>query len=119
VTFAAADVPKSIPDNNRTGVTSVLNVNSPGKVSALTASVNVTHPYKGDLRITLVSPTGTSVILHNQTGTSGANVILVNVPVTTFNNSVAAGQWKLLVQDLSKRDTGTLNSWSLTLKTVQ
>lgn len=46
-------------------------------------------------------------------------MVLVNVPVTVFNNTTAAGQWKLRVQDLARYDTGTLNSWSLTLTTVQ
>ena len=117
-TFAAADVPKAIPDSSSTGVTSTLSVSSAGRISALTASVNISHPYKGDLRVTLVSPAGTSVLLHNQTGTSQDNVVLVNVPVTAFNNTTAAGQWKLVVQDLSRNDTGTLNSWSLTVTTA-
>ena len=89
-----------------------------GKVSALTVSVNIAHPYKGDLVVTLISPAGTSTILHNRTGSSQDNVVLVNVPVTTFNNSTAAGQWKLLVQDLARSDKGTLNSWSFTVTTV-
>ncbi|MDA0293180.1 MAG: proprotein convertase P-domain-containing protein, partial [Verrucomicrobia bacterium] len=67
----------------------------------------------------LISPAGTRTVLHNRTGTSQDNVVLVDVPVTVFNNTTAAGRWKLLVQDLSRRDTGTLNSWSLTLTTVQ
>ena len=33
--------------------------------------------------------------------------------------ATAAGQWKLRVQDLARYDAGTLNSWSLTLTTVQ
>jgi subtilisin-like proprotein convertase family protein len=85
----------------------------------LTVSANISHTYKGDLRVTLVSPSGTSVVLHNQTGSSQDNVVLVNIPITTFNNATAGGQWKLQVQDLARRDTGTLNSWSLTLTTVQ
>jgi len=93
-------------------------VNATGKISTLTVSVNITHTYKGDLRVTLISPAGTTAILHNRTGSSADNVILLDVPVTTFNTSAAAGQWKLLVQDLARSDTGTLNSWSLTMTTI-
>jgi len=67
--------------------------------------------------VTLISPAGTSVVLHNRTGTSQDNVILVNAPLTNFNNASAAGQWRLQVQDLARNDTGTLNSWSLTMTT--
>jgi len=118
VTYAASDVPKAIPDNNKTGVTSIINVNATGKISTLSVSVNIAHTYKGDLVVTLISPAGTSTILHNRTGASTDNVILVDVPVTAFGNTTAAGQWKLLVQDLGRLDTGTLNSWSLTMTTT-
>lgn len=99
-------------------MTSTLNVTSLGRISALTASVNITHTWKGDLVVTLFSPSGSSYILHNRAGGSEDNVILVNVPVTAFNNATAAGQWRLRVQDLSRSDIGTLNSWSLTVTTV-
>jgi subtilisin-like proprotein convertase family protein len=68
--------------------------------------------------VTLISPAGTSVVLHNRTGTSQDNVILVKAPLTNFNNASAAGQWRLQVQDLARNDTGTLNSWSLTMTTA-
>ena len=117
-TFAATGLPQSIPDNNWDGLTSSLNVTSTGKISSLTASVNIRHPYKSDLRVTLISPSGTRAILHDRSGKRQNDVILVNIPVTTFQATAAAGQWKLLVQDLSRRDTGTLNSWSLTVTTA-
>jgi len=117
-TFAASDVPRSIPDNSSVGTTSVVNVSAPGRISALTVSANISHTYKGDLVVTLISPSGSSTVLHNRTGSSQDNVILVNMPVTAFTNTTAAGQWKLLVQDLSRYDTGRLNSWSLTVTTV-
>ena len=117
-TFAATGLPQSIPDNNWDGLTSSLNVTSTGKISSLTASVNIRHPYKSDLRVTLISPSGTRAVLHDRSGKRQNDVILVNIPVTTFQATAAAGQWKLLVQDLSRRDTGTLNSWSLTVTTA-
>lgn len=116
-TFTSTDVPKSIPDNNSTGITSITNVSAAGTISALTVSVNITHPYKGDLVVTLISPSGTSSILQNRAGGSADNVILVNVPLSNFNTQTASGQWKLKIQDLAAQDFGKLNSWSLTVTT--
>ena len=33
-------------------------------------AVEITHTYIGDLQVSLVSPSGTSVILHNRNGAS-------------------------------------------------
>ncbi len=117
VTYTSVNVPKSIPDNNSTGITSITNVNAAGAINALTVSLNITHTYRGDLRVTLISPAGTSTILQNQTGGSADNVILINVPLSNFNTQTASGQWKLKVQDLDAADVGKLNSWSLTITT--
>ena len=116
-TFTATGLPRSIPDKKRTGLTSSLNVTSTGKVSTLTASVSIRHPYRSDLRVTLISPSGTRALLHNRAGKGRKDVILVDIPLTAFRGTTAAGQWKLLVQDLARYDTGTLDSWSLTVTT--
>jgi subtilisin-like proprotein convertase family protein len=115
-TFTSKDVPKSIPDNNATGITSVNPVTGNGKVASLRLSLNITHTFRGDLRVTLISPGGTSLIVKNTSGTDAAdNVILSNVLLTAFNGQAAAGTWQLRVQDLAAADVGTLNSWSLAI----
>jgi subtilisin-like proprotein convertase family protein len=115
-TFNSTDVPKSIPDNNQTGVTSNLSVTGNGTVATLSYSLNLTHTYKGDLKITLIAPNGTTQqVIHNRTGSSADNVIFSNVSSTAFNGTGAAGTWKLLVQDLAAIDVGTVNSWSLNI----
>lgn len=114
-TFTSTDVPKSIPDNNTTGITSVNNVTATGKVTALTVSCNITHPYKGDLKVTLISPAGTQVVIHNRSGGSADNVVISNLSLSNFNTQTAAGTWKLKVQDLAAADVGTLKAWSLTI----
>ena len=55
-TFTSTDVPKSIPDNNATGVTSNLPVTGNGNVASLALSLNITHTFRGDLVVTLISP---------------------------------------------------------------
>jgi subtilisin-like proprotein convertase family protein len=112
-TFTSTDVPKAIPDNNATGITSVNSVVGSGTVGSLSLSLNITHTFRGDLRVTLISPGGTSFIVSNTSTDPTDNIIISNQLITAFNGQTAAGTWKLKVQDLAAADVGTLNSWSL------
>jgi len=112
-TFNATDVPRAIPDNNATGITSSIPVTGNGTVASLTLSLNITHPFRGDLVVTLTSPGGTSFIVSNRAGGSADNIIINNQLIAAFNGQTAAGTWRLRVQDLASIDVGTLNSWSI------
>jgi subtilisin-like proprotein convertase family protein len=114
-TFNSTDVPKAIPDNNTTGITSVLPVTGNGTVGSLSLSLNITHTFIGDLVVTLIAPDGTSFIVSNRAGGATQNLIITNQAITAFNGHTAAGTWQLKVQDLAAVDVGTLNSWSLTI----
>jgi pimeloyl-ACP methyl ester carboxylesterase len=114
-TFNATDVPRSIPDNNATGITSSLAVTGNDTVASLALSLNITHTFSGDLVVTLISPGGTSFIVSNRQGSSTDNIIISNQSITAFNGQTAPGTWRLRVQDLASADVGTLNSWSLTI----
>jgi len=113
--FAATGLPLSIPDNNATGITSSVNVTGTGKVGAMELSLRITHPYKGDLVVTLVSPAGTSYSVSNRAGGSADNIVLTNSLVSAFNGQTAAGTWQLKVQDRAGADLGTLDSWSIAI----
>ena len=95
-------------------------INSPITVSGRTGNgptatpvaVNITHTYKGDLKVDLVAPDGSVYVLHNRTGGSTDNIIQtfsVNLSTEPLN-----GTWNLRVNDNASGDTGTLNSWSIT-----
>jgi Zn-dependent metalloprotease len=114
-TFNSTDVPKAIPDNNATGITSVLPVTGNGAVGSLSLSLNITHRFRGDLVVTLIAPDGTSFIVRNRQGGSADNIIINNMAITTFNGRTAAGNWQLQVQDRAAANVGTLNSWSLNI----
>jgi zinc metalloprotease ZmpA len=114
-TFNSTDVPRAIPDNNATGITSVLPVTGNGAVGTLSLSLNITHRFRGDLVVTLLAPDGTSFIVRNRQGGSADNIVINNMPITTFNGRTAAGTWRLRVQDRAARNVGTLNSWSLNI----
>ncbi|HEU4734318.1 MAG TPA: proprotein convertase P-domain-containing protein [Kofleriaceae bacterium] len=111
--FTATDTPIAIPDNNATGITSNNAVVGNGTVASLALSLNITHTFRGDLVVTLISPGGTQFIVSNRAGGSADNIILTDQAITAFNGQPAAGTWKLKVQDLASVDVGTLNSWSL------
>ncbi len=115
----------AIPDNNTTGVSSVLAYTGAGTVASVRVRVNVTHTYKGDLEIALIAPDGTTVLLHNLTGGS-ANNVNTEFPdltasaqsLTLLNGKTIAGNWTLRVRDLAAADIGTLASWTLSLGTT-
>ena len=112
----------SIPDNNTTGITSELTVSgSGGSVSSdFNVDIDVTHTWIGDLRVTLHSPAGTSVLLHNQSGSSADNIAgnypLTLSPAESLTSLIGEsldGTWSLTVTDNAGQDTGTLNSWGI------
>ena len=115
VIFTATGLPLSIPDNNSNGVTANLSVSFPGGANGLSISYHITHPFIGDLRVTLVAPSGGSYILHDRAGGAADNISVINSPVPNATGETASGVWHLLVQDLAGGDTGTLDSWSLSL----
>lgn len=115
----------SIPDNNATGVNSQVLVTSGDILVSLTCSVNITHTWKGDLIVELKSPKGTTVRLHNRTGSSVDNIIAhygvdtaVDGPGTLadFAGELPIGLWTLHVRDAASGDTGILNNWCLNTK---
>ena len=90
------------------------------EIDEVNAYVNITHPYKSDLVVTLVSPSGTPVVLHDRTGGSGANVagwydseITPTEPLARFAGEASSGTWTLKVTDAVPFNTGTINNWSL------
>ena len=112
----------SIPDNDGAGVSQSLSVSGlaeSAKVEAAQLSIQVTHPFTNDLGIYLISPSGTASILHpvfSETLVGDANLdwkLLSNA----FYGESPNGDWTLKVIDAASGDTGTLDSWSLTLWT--
>ena len=105
------------------GVSDVIRVNRNGSIESVQVEVNITHSYRGDLSLRLVSPSGTSVPLFGRTAPAvdGVNNLVAtftsaNVPaLTTLREERAIGNWCLQVSDLAAVDIGTLNTWALTL----
>ena len=113
-TYKATDVPKSIPDNDAVGVRSTINVSMDKPITTLTLSTNITHTYRGDLVATLIAPDGTQYVLSNRAGGSADNLTL-NGTIPSAAGKQSGGNWQLLVQDLEAQDTGSIQSFSLTV----
>ena len=112
----------SIPDKNPAGIERTLNVTQAGQLADIEVSVDITHTYIGDLTVTLVSPAGTAVALHNRSGGSQDNLIAAYKSATTTGLQVLRGRavqgvWKLRVADMEAVDVGKLNRWALKLAT--
>ncbi len=135
----------NIPDNNAAGVLSPVTVSgvSPATLSSgvvVSVRVNITHTYTGDLILSLISPSGNTVLLSNRRGGSGNNfnntifTMSASTPIASgtppFAGSFipdgnlnaftgnANGVWQLKAADVANTDIGTINSWSLTLNNV-
>ncbi len=129
----------AIPDNNATGITSNITISGSSSANAL-ISVKIDsliHTWDADLKIELIAPNGSTIILANQVGGSGDNFIRTNfitsavtaiasgtapftgnfLPSTPFSglSGSANGIWKLKISDLAGQDIGTLYKWSIVL----
>lgn len=106
-----------IPDNSPVGAVSVINVPDDLTVFGTTANVDITHTYSGDLVVKLVSAQGTQVTLQSNVGGSNDDIVR-SFTSESFNGEVATGDWTLHVEDTAAADTGTINTWSLTLSAI-
>ncbi len=129
VLFPSVD---SIPDNNASGLDTTISfpsTNTDG-INDLDVNIDIDHPATADLIVTLDSPSGTSVRLHDQS--AGVNVngryddsgagfndgfgsLVPSGPGTLsdFDNEIVTGDWTLNVADSLPGSTGTLNTWEL------
>jgi len=115
---SSVDVPKPIDDNAT--VESLLHYAHDVLIEDLDVFVNIAHTYQGDLTVTLVSPEGTSCVLHDRTG-SGTDDIVTwyddetepAEPLSVFVGESAYGNWTLIVTDSAGSDTGSLDEWKL------
>ncbi len=134
VNFASANVPQAIP--NKTTITSTILVPDGFTIFDVDVALDITHTNDADLDVYLIAPSGTRVALFTDVGATGHNfsgttlddeafatIASGTAPFTgrfrpqsslsAFDGQNAAGVWTLEVTDDLKKNTGTLNSWSL------
>jgi subtilisin-like proprotein convertase family protein/photosystem II stability/assembly factor-like uncharacterized protein len=128
-----------IPDGLGAGVdgnpaTSVINIPSTITISDINITIDITHTYRADLKISLISPNATEVILFENECDAEDNIhiifdddasniincesliqetVLPSSTLTMFNTENAFGDWTLKVIDNYNGDFGTINSWAI------
>lgn len=110
-TYANTDA-TAIPDNDSDGIKSTIDIADGGTIADLSVTVDITHPYSGDLNVILEHPNGDIVILA-ESGDSSEDNIQKTFTVDDFVGLDAQGTWTLHVWDEAQYDEGTLNEWSL------
>lgn len=132
--FSSTDVPASLPW--LTAVGSTLTVDQDVTIGDLNLTLNISHPFGGDLALYVYAPDGSYAFLSIFNG-SGANFNdttfddEADVPITggdspfagsyrpesalaVFDGLNARGSWELWVENWGFFD-GVLNSWSITI----
>ena len=112
----------AIPDNNREGISSSIQIEQEGTIDSIESiTVNISHSYRGDLLVSLISPDRTTIALHQGQGGGADNLIETYDLGTTpalqqLVGKGVRGQWVLKAIDRWSQDTGTLNNWGLKIK---
>lgn len=120
--IASKAVGRAIPDHDRQGVTSSIDIDSSMVVERIDVSVNISHPFIGDLEVMLISPSGTvSYLMYRPSqgnlsayGSSQSDVHFTFDTVLDWGES-ATGKWSLNVRDLQSGNAGTFTDWSIDL----
>jgi len=135
--FMSKQLPVAIPRGG--SVTAAIAVGSTARIGELAIELNIQHPSVGDLKVTLIAPTGEQFVLVDHRGGTGGNFVRTILsdaatdPVaagsapfrgdfqpeqslTALAGRVVTGTWKLKVEDTGTGDAGSLLSWGLYVK---
>ena len=97
--------------SDRKTSTSVIDVTGSGDSGSITVNVDIKHTWVGDLKLTLVTPSGASAVLREYTGGSADNIVATyTLNATGIERN---GNWSLKVYDKASGDTGYIDSWSI------
>ncbi len=118
-TTGTLNVNAAIPDKpsggSATPVTRTVTLNSLTRIEKVEVVFNATHPFRGDLKVTLTSPDGTQSILADKHSDSGDNYSNWTFTSARHWDEIAKGAWTISVQDMAHQDSGTFLSWKLTV----
>lgn len=115
---AALPVPLSIPDNNVSGVTVSIPVMSiPGFViEHVELESNITHTYRGDLKIQLQSPSAMLSDLVLKSSDAGDNYDHWRFRSVAHWGEEPGGDWQVKISDLAAGDIGVVSSLTLRIR---
>jgi len=107
----ATDV--SIPDAGAAVYSDIALVCARNASATSTVAVNIVHTYRGDLKVDLVAPDGTTYALKASSSSDSADNVVATYTVN-LSSEAANGTWRLKVQDVYSADTGYINTWTIT-----
>ncbi|MDY7226850.1 M4 family metallopeptidase [Hyalangium rubrum] len=93
--------------------TSKISLGEDVTIDSLKLDLDLAHSYRGDLKVSLTSPSGKTAVISDRAG-GGADDLKGSFDLSAFKGEKTKGEWTLTVEDKAKSDTGTLKSWSLT-----
>ena len=111
-----------IPDNDEGGVVSRIEIDSKDyRVSnQFKIWVNIEHPYRGDLSLSLTSPSDTQITLLYRQGNNNDDIrgifpdtITPKDNLSLLLNEELRGLWQLKVIDHAQSDSGVIKSWGI------
>lgn len=114
-----------IPDNDPAGVDSIIDVPVGGTLHSLRVNVNISHYSINNLIVTLTSPAGTQVTLHNRSGGTADDIVGSWPDLLTVDGPGSLGDllgedvrgtWTFHVSDNQLGAMGSINSWGLTME---
>ncbi len=110
-----------IPDNHPEGVRDSISLVGEGVITAIKVDVEILHTWEGDIRLSLISQQGTNILLEQNDGQPGRDLIetydsAAHEALAGLAGESLGGDWTLHIQDLYARDTGRLNHWRLTVE---
>ncbi|MFX0197677.1 MAG: proprotein convertase P-domain-containing protein, partial [Candidatus Hodarchaeota archaeon] len=114
-----------IPDNDLEGIVSSIMIEEEGTIDLVEeVFVNISHTYRGDLLVSLITPSGETIDLHQGQGGGAHNLIEVydigNTPsLQQLEGKGIRGNWSLKVIDRWAQDNGTLNSCGLKIRVLK
>ena len=121
--FQGGDHGTAIPDNDPNGITSAITIGDPRAIERLFVRVDIAHTVHGDLRIELIAPDGTVILLQSSSSSRTADIHvtygLTAMPAESLevlHGRSAAGVWTLRVADRAPLDRGTFLSWGLDIQ---
>jgi subtilisin family serine protease len=86
----------------------------PAKASATAKiEVHIKHTYRGELLVDLIAPDGSGYRLQTLSGGTADDID--QTYVRNLSKETANGTWRLRIFDLKYRDTGYIDSWTLTV----
>jgi zinc metalloprotease ZmpB len=112
-----------VPDNDPQGIELSVFVSDPRTIEKVMLSVDIEHRGRGELRLALVGPDGTTARLYQPNAERAPDLVTTfgrdSIPVDSldvFRGRSAAGEWRLRIVDAAFADLATIRSWNLIIQ---